>query len=386
MTPNTTTRTIPLTRPSFGPEEEAAVAEVLRTGWVSQGPRVAEFETRFAQYITTAHAVAISSCTTALHLALLALGVRRGDEVICPSLSYIASANCIVHAGATPAFVDIERDTYNLDPARIEEAITSRTRAILVVHQVGLPAAMKQVLAVAAQHGLPVIEDAACAVGSEYCGRRIGAPLGELACFSFHPRKILTTGEGGMITTANPAVATRLRRLRQHAMSVSDVTRHGARQVVFETYDEVGYNYRMTDLQAAVGLVQLRRLEGLLARRRQLAARYSEALGRMGWLAPPQEPEGCRHNFQSYMVRLRSGAPVGRDAFMQKLLERGVATRRGVMAIHRELPYADPCWEQRLPETGAAADETVILPLFHQMTEDEQDYVVECLHSIESSD
>jgi len=386
MTPNAATRTIPLTRPCFGPEEEAAVAEVLRSGWVSQGPRVAEFETRFAQYIAAAQAVAISSCTTALHLALLALGVRRGDEVICPSLSYIASANCIVHAGATPAFVDIERDTYNLDPARIEEAITPRTRAILVVHQVGLPAAMKQVLAVAARHGLPVIEDAACAVGSEYCGRRIGAPLGELACFSFHPRKILTTGEGGMISTANPAVATRLRRLRQHAMSVSDLTRHGVHQVVFETYDEVGYNYRMTDLQAAVGLVQLRRLEGLLARRRQLAARYSEALGRMGWLAPPQEPEGCRHNFQSYMVRLRSDAPVGRDALMQKLLERGVATRRGVMAIHREPPYADPCWEQRLPETAAAADETVIVPLFHQMTEDEQDYVVECLHSIESSD
>ncbi len=386
MTPaaDAITRTIPVARPSFGPEEEAAVADVLRSGWVSQGPRVAEFETRFAEYVGAAHAVAVSSCTTALHLALVALGVRRGDEVICPSLSYIASANCIVHAGATPVFVDIERDTYNLDPARIEAAITPRTRALLAVHQVGLPASMKEILAIAARHGLPVVEDAACAVGSEYWGRRIGAPLGEVACFSFHPRKILTTGEGGMITTHSPGVAERLRRLRQHAMSVSDVTRHAARQIVFETYDEVGYNYRMTDLQAAVGLVQLRRLDGLLEQRRHLAGRYSEALARLGWLTPPSQPPGCRHNFQSYMVRLGPGAPVGRDALMQELLERSVSTRRGVMAIHREPPYRTrrPHGDDWLPETDTAADETVILPLFHQMTEEEQDYVIECLHDI----
>jgi dTDP-4-amino-4,6-dideoxygalactose transaminase len=343
---------------------------------------------RFAEYVRAEHAVAVSSCTAALHLALLASGVGPGDEVICPSLSFIATANCIVHAGARPYFVDIEPDTYNLNPDRIAEAITPRTRAIMVVHQAGLPAALDPILALAARHGLPVIEDAACAVGSEYAGRRIGAPHGTLACFSFHPRKILTTGEGGMITTRDAGLATRLRRLRQHAMSVSDVARHAAGRVVFESYDEVGYNYRMTDLQAAVGLVQLRRLHDLLARRRYLAARYAAGLSKLEWLAPPAEPEGHKHNFQSYMVRLKAGAAIGRDALMQSLLERGIATRRGIMAIHREPPYRDapldhgPRWEQRLPDTAAAADETIILPLFHQMTEEEQDYVIECIQHI----
>jgi dTDP-4-amino-4,6-dideoxygalactose transaminase len=390
-TPEANIRTIPVARPCLGAEEEAAVAEVLRSGWITQGPRVAEFELRFAEYVRAEHAVAVSSCTAALHLALLTSRVGPGDEVICPSLSFIATANCIVHAGARPAFVDIEPDTYNLDPERIAEAITPRTRAIMVVHQVGLPAALDPILAIAARHRLPVIEDAACAVGSEYSGRRIGAPHGTLACFSFHPRKILTTGEGGMITTRDAELAKRLRRLRQHAMSVSDVARHNAGQVVFESYDEVGYNYRMTDLQAAVGLVQLRRLDDLLARRRVLAARYSERLSKLEWLAPPAEPDGYKHNFQSYMVRLKAGAPIGRDALMQGLLERGIATRRGIMAIHREPPYRDeplvhglhwPLWEERLPETAAAADETIILPLFHQMTEEEQDYVIECIHHI----
>jgi dTDP-4-amino-4,6-dideoxygalactose transaminase len=385
------TRTIPVARPCVGPEEEAALCDVLRSGWLTQGPRVAEFESRFAEYVGAEHAVAVASCTTALHLALLACGVRPGDEVICPSLSFIATANSIVHAGATPVFVDIEPGTYNLDPARIEEAITLQTRAILAVHQLGLPAALDPILAIAARHGLPVIEDAACAVGAEYFGKRIGAPHGALACFSFHPRKILTTGEGGMMTTRDADVAARLRRLRQHAMSVPDTARHVASQVVFETYDEVGYNYRMTDLQAAVGLVQLRRLDGFLAHRRYLAARYSERLSKLPWLVPPTEPAGHKHNFQSYVVRLKAGARgalIGRDALMQALLDRGVATRRGVMAIHREVPYRNASgpdhadWEQRLPQTAAAADQTIILPLFHQMTEEEQDYVVDSIQNI----
>jgi dTDP-4-amino-4,6-dideoxygalactose transaminase len=278
--------------------------------------------------------------------------------------------------------VDIDRETYNCDPNRIEEAITPQTRAILVVHQIGLPAALDEILAIAGRHHLSVVEDAACAVGSEYFGRRIGAPHGDLACFSFHPRKVLTTGEGGMITTSDSAVAGRLRRLRQHAMSVPDAVRHGASQVVIETYDEVGYNYRMTDMQAAVGLIQLRRLDDFLARRRSLAVRYSEWLRPLGWLSPPQEPEGCRHNFQSYMVRLRPQARIRREILMQALLERGVSTRRGVMAIHREPPFQDPRWESKLPETSAATDETIILPLFHQMTEEDQDYVIESICDI----
>ena len=380
--PQAVRKTIPVARPYLGREEEDAVIEVLRSGWVSQGPRVAEFERAFASYVGAQHAVAVSSCTTALHLGLFALGVRPGDEVICPSFSFIATANCIVHAGGTPVFVDIDPETYNLDPRRIEEAITPRTRAILAVHQVGLPASLDEILEVAGRHGLPVVEDAACAIGSEYFGRRVGAPHGVLACFSFHPRKVMTTGEGGMITTANVELAARLRGLRQHAMSVSDVARHSASQIVFEEYNEVGYNYRMTDLQAAVGIVQLGRLDALLARRRYLADRYSERLRPLGWLKPPTQPAGLRQNFQSYVVRLTTEAPIGRDGLMQELLDRGISTRRGIMAIHREAPFKDSRWETRLHQTNEATESTIILPLFHQMTEDEQDYVIESIAAI----
>jgi perosamine synthetase len=379
---HTANRTIPVARPFFGREEEELILQVLRSGWVSQGPRVAEFEERFAEYVGANHAVAVSSCTTALHLAFLVLGIGPGDEVLCPSFSFVATANSIVHSGATPVFVDIERETYNLDPARIEEAITPRTRAILVVHQVGLPAALDEILAIAARCNLLVLEDSACAVGSEYRGRRIGAPHAAAACFSFHPRKILSTGEGGMITTRDAEMAARLRRLRQHAMSSSDLKRHQARSVVIESYDEVGYNYRMTDLQAALGLIQLQRLDEFLTRRRYLANRYSEQLSSLPWLTVPMEPKECRHNFQSYMVRLGPDAPVERDALMQQLLDRGVSTRRGVMATHRELPYRGPRWENQLAQTSGATDETIVLPLFHQMTEEEQNYIVESIREI----
>jgi len=376
------TKTIPVARPSLGLQEEAAVLEALRSGWVSQGPRVAEFERKFAEYVGAAHAVAVSSCTTALHLAMLAGGVKPGDEVLCPSLSFIATANCIVYAGASPVFVDIDPVTYNMDPNLIESAITPRTKAILVVHQVGLPSPLAEILEVASRRGLLVIEDAACAIGSEYKGSRIGAPHSSMACFSFHPRKILTTGEGGMITTADEAVANRIRRLRQHAMTVSDLARHSSSQVVVESYDEVGYNYRMTDLQAAVGMVQLQRLDEMLRRRRWLADRYSRRLSQFEWLVPPVEPADCRHNFQSYMVRLKSSAPITRDELMQELLNRGVSTRRGVMAIHREAPYRNLQWGCRLPQTNLITDNSIILPLFHEMAESEQDYILDCVEQV----
>jgi len=280
-------KTVPVARPSFGVAEERAVVEVLRSGWVSQGPRVAEFERHFAEYVGAREAIAVSSCTTALHLALIVSGVRPGDEVLCPSLSFVATANAIVYAGAKPVFVDIDPFTFNIDPNRVESSITPRTKAILVVHQIGLPCALREISEIASRHGLIVVEDAACAIGSEYEDKRIGSPYSSMACFSFHPRKILTTGEGGMITTADSGVAARMRKLRQHAMNVSDLARHGATQVVFESYDEVGYNYRMTDLQAGIGLVQLERLPEMLARRRMLALRYSERLSAIPWLVIP---------------------------------------------------------------------------------------------------
>lgn len=374
-----TPKTIPITRPSFGTLEERAVVDALRSGWVSQGPRVAEFERRFAEYVGAREAVAVSSCTTALHLALIAAGIGPGDEVLCPSLSFIATANAIVYVGARPVFVDIDVSTFNMDPARIEKAISERTKAILVVHQIGLPCALNEISVVAARRGLIIIEDAACAIGSEYRGQRIGRPHSLMACFSFHPRKILTTGEGGMIATSNAETAARLRRLRQHAMNMSDLTRHSASKVVLESYDEIGYNYRMTDLQAALGTVQLERLPEMLERRRSLALHYSHRLSRIPWMIVPTEPEDCRHNFQSYMIRLRRDAPLSRDELMQELLNRGVSSRRAIMAIHRESPYRSAKWDGVLPITNLVTDTALALPLFHEMTDEEQDYVIHCL-------
>lgn len=378
-------QSIPISRPYVGPEEEQAVIQSLRSGWLSQGPRVAEFEKQFAQYVGAKHAIAVSSCTTALHLAFIGAGIGPGDEVLCPSLSFIATANSIRYVGAEPVFVDIDPATFNLDPNKMEAAITPRTKAILAVHQIGLPAAMDEINDIARRRNLLVIEDAACAIGSVYKGKRIGAPHAWMACFSFHPRKILTTGEGGMITTNDDKVAERLRPLRQHAMTISDVARHNAKSVVLESYDEVGYNFRMTDMQAAIGVVQLGRVEGFIERRRAFAARYTDKLATLGWLIPPAEPKGLRHNFQSYMVRLARNAPISRDALMQELLDRGISTRRGIMATHREAPYRSARWDRELAEANRATDDCIILPLFHQMTEEEQSFVLDSICEIGSA-
>ena len=318
---------IPVARPFIGQEEEGKVLDVLRSGWVTQGPRVAEFEAKFSAYVGCEHAIAVSSCTTALQLALQACGVGPGDEVICPSFSFIATANSIAVLGAKPVFADIDLVTYNIDPGQIEALITPQTKAIMVVHQIGLPAEMSAFRQLADKHGLKLVEDAACAIGAEYEGSLIGRPIGDFACFSFHPRKIMTTGEGGMITTRDASLAERLRRLRQHAMSLSDVARHSARQIVVESYDEVGYNFRMTDMQAAIGLVQLERLPSLLERRRLLAQRYSDALSSLSWLKTPRVPANCTHNYQSYMVRVADEVISSRDGSCSSSWRR--TSRRG---------------------------------------------------------
>ncbi|HJW68649.1 MAG TPA: DegT/DnrJ/EryC1/StrS family aminotransferase, partial [Candidatus Binatia bacterium] len=291
---------IPIIKPLMDEREAAAARRVILSGWVTQGPEVAAFEREFASFVGAAHACAVSSCTTALHLALLAAGVQPGDEVITVSHSYIATANAVRYCGATPVFVDVEPDTFNIDPAQIDRAVTARTRAILCVHQMGMPCNLAAIVAAGRRHSLRVVEDAACASGSEILweGRweKIGKPHGDIACFSFHPRKVMSTGDGGMITTNRADWDAQCRLLRQHGMSVPDTVRHGARQVIFESYPVVGYNYRMTDIQAAIGREQLKRLPSIVARRRQLAARYDAGLRSIDGLVVPREPVWARSN------------------------------------------------------------------------------------------
>lgn len=375
---------IPIAKPLLGEAEAQAAARAVLSGWVTQGPAVAAFEAAFAEAVGARHACAVSSCTAALHLALLAVGVAPGDEVVTVSHSYIATANAVRYCGASPVFVDIDPLTYNLEPGALRQAITERTKAVLCVHQMGMPCDLERVLAIAREHELPVVEDAACAIGSEIrlAGRweRIGKPHGDIACFSFHPRKILTTGDGGMITTANALWDEHFRLWRQHAMSIPDTVRHTARDVVFETYPTLGFNYRMTDIQAAIGREQLSRLPRLLAERRALAERYRMLLADVPGLSPPCEPDWAVTNWQSYCVRLPEG--VDQRTTMQVMLEAGVATRRGIMCAHREPAYAGVELRFPLPQSERAQDQCLLLPLYPQMTEDEQVEVVSALKMV----
>jgi|HubBroStandDraft_1064217.scaffolds.fasta_scaffold00386_14 perosamine synthetase len=391
---------VPVARPHLGQEEVSAAGRAILSGWVTQGPEVAAFEREFAAFVGAPHACAVSSGTTALHLALLAVGVRPNDEVITVSHSYIATANSIRYCGARPVFVDIDPGTFNIDPRKIEPAISQRTRAILCVHQMGMPCDLKAILELAHQHKLPVIEDAACAVGSEIRWQdqweKIGKPHADVACFSFHPRKLLTTGDGGMLTTADAAIDRKFRLWRQHSMSLPDTVRHASREVVFESYPELGFNYRLTDIQAAIGREQLKRLSEAISRRRQLAAGYRERLADIPGLILPAEPEWARSNWQSYCVRLP--ASTDQRAVMQKMLDEGIATRRGIMCAHLEPAYHDPatwrCAEvgckpggscRNLAESERAQTEGVILPLFSQMTEEQQGQVASALRQACSS-
>jgi dTDP-4-amino-4,6-dideoxygalactose transaminase len=383
--------TIPVAKPWLGDEEATAARRAILSGWVTQGPEVAAFEREFAAAVGAPHACAVSSCTTALHLALLGAGVQPGDEVITASHSFIATANAIRYCGATPVFVDVQPRTYNMDPSLVAAAITPRTRAILAVHQLGMPCDLAALLPIARKHDVVLVEDAACAIGSEIAidGRwsRIGPPHGDIACFSLHPRKLVTTGDGGMLTTRDRAIDEQFRLLRQHGMSVPDTVRHASATVVSESYPVLGYNYRLTDIQAAVGREQLARLDAVVRRRREIAARYQRELAAVEGVLLPEEPSWARTNWQSYCVRLASG--VDQRTVMQRMLDRGVSTRRGVMCAHREAAYPPGTWRcgagcsgegcTHLRISESIQDTGVILPLYQQMTDEDQARVIEAL-------
>jgi dTDP-4-amino-4,6-dideoxygalactose transaminase len=379
QSPQETQPVVHVMQPWLGEEEVAAVAEVLRSGWVAQGPRVAAFEAAFAQSQQAAHAVAVSNCTTALHLALVVAGVGPGDEVVVPSFSFIATANAPTYVGASPVFADVDETTGNLTPATIAAVVTSRTRAVIAVDQGGMPVDLAAIRAWCDPLGITVIEDAACAAGSTTHGRPAGAGA-EIAAWSFHPRKVLTTGEGGMITTSRADWAERARRLREHAMSVSAADRHTSVLAPPESYAEVGFNFRMTDLQAAVGLVQLDRLPAMVARRRELAATYAEVVGQLPGLRMVTDPAHGTTNFQSCWIEVLEDHPLDREELMMHLAAAGISARRGIMAAHRQPAHAHRD-HVPLPVTERLNDQTLILPLYHQMTTSEQARVCDALET-----
>ena len=376
MSTTTEVKKIPIAKPYLDKDDAANAYDVVLSGWVTQGPKVAEFEQKFAEYTGAKYAVAVSNCTTALHLAMLMHNIGIGDEVICPSMSYIATANCIIYTGATPVFAEVDPKTYNISVEDAEKKITDKTKAILIVHQIGYPADIDAFHALGKKYNLPIIEDAACAAGSEYKAKKIGSHS-ELVCFSFHPRKVITTGDGGMITTSNPKFNERLRLLRQHGMSVNDRVRHNSDKVIMEDHLEVGYNYRMTDIQAAVGIKQLEKLDMIVAERRKLGQRYNEALADIDTIRTPKEEEGYFTNYQTYSVYLKPEFPLERNDLMQAMLDEGIATRRGIMTSHRESAYKETSMAQTpLPKSEEAADRSICLPLYYPMDKEDQERVI----------
>ena len=382
----TNARQVPIALPSIGEEEVAAVAMVLESGWVTQGPKVAAFEAAFAERHGVSHALATTSCTTALHLALTAIGVGPGDEVIVPSFTWIATANAVVYCGATPVLADVDRFTGNIDVADAAARVTARTRAIVAVHLFGLCADIEGLRSSIPDH-VKIVEDAACAAGAVYRGRSAGC-LGDVAAFSFHPRKAITTGEGGMLTTNDPNIAEFVNRQRNHGASISDEVRHsGPRPYLLPDFDILGFNYRMTDIQAALGIEQLRKLNRFIAERAEGARLYSRGLGHLSWLALPEVPEGDSHAWQSYVARVDpESAPMPRDAMMEVLQSRGVSTRPGTHAVHTLGYYRNRLGvkPEDYPGSLDCARNTMAIPLHNRMSAEDYAHVVACLCDLDT--
>ena len=378
MTDDLFAQQIPLMRPWLGEEEAAAMRDVVLSGWVCLGPKVAEFERRIAELVGAKHAVATTSATSALHLTMQVMGVKAGDEVILPSFTCMANANAVVIAGGVCRFADIERRTYNLDPEDVERRITPKTRAIMMVDQIGLPANIDRFRTLAHEHGLILLDDSATAFGAKYKGKYMGGH-GVPSCFSFHPRKMITTGEGGMLVTNDDGWAERARVLRSTGASVSDLKRHEAKGALFQQYFESGYNYRMTDVQAAMGLVQLGKLDAMLAQRAAEAKLYGELLASIEEIEPPFVPEYATHCWSSYCVRTTKKAKVSADEMVRRMAARNVSCRRGIQPLHFEPYFKEQMADLSLVETESAARETFFLPIFPGLREDEQRTVIEAV-------
>jgi len=368
---------IDVMKPWLGEEEAQALADVIASGWVAQGPRVREFEEGFAAGQDAGFAVATSSCTSALHLALVVAGVGPGDDVVVPSFSFIATANAATYVGARPVFADVDLRTGCVSAATVKAALTPATRAVIAVDQGGVPVDLEPIRTLCDPLGIVVVEDAACAIGSRYRGKPVGSNA-ELAAWSFHPRKILTTGEGGMLTGSRKDLGERARRLREHAMSVSAADRHASLLAPAEQYLEIGFNYRMTDLQAAVGIVQLGRLEAVLRRRRELAATYASAFTGVEGLRLVGDPSYGITNFQSCWLEVGPAFPVGREDLLARLASDGISARRGIMAAHRQPAYAGAdTGTAELGVTEWLSDHTLILPLYHELALHDQVRVID---------
>lgn len=373
-------RTVPFSRPSVGEKEWQALREPLLDGWITQGPRVAAFEKAFARRHGTAHALATTSCTTALHLILAASGIGPGDEVIVPAFTWIATANAVLYCGARPVLADVDGVTYNIDPAAAAAARSRRTKAVLAVHLFGLCADTDALAA--AIPGVTVFEDAACAAGSSLRGRPAGS-LGRAGAFSFHPRKVISTGEGGMATCHDDDLARRIGEMRSHGAALAEEARHGSdRPWEMPDFPVLGYNYRMTDLQGAVGLVQLARLDDLVAERRHRADYYRRELEGLPWLRLPEEPEGFGHTWQSFVCTVdEERAPLSRDGIMEYLHRRGVGSRPGTHALHM-LSYYRTLFAFTDDDFPVARDlhrRSLSLPLYNAMTDEDYRYVVDVL-------
>jgi len=374
---------IDIASPLTGEPEWQAMRESLESGWITQGPKVAEFERLVSQRHHVAHAIAVTSCTTGLHLALVALGIGPGDEVIVPAFTWVATANAAVYCGATPVFVDVEPDSYNIDPEGVRAAVTPRTRAVIAVHLFGLCADMDAIADAVPDH-VAIVEDAACAIGADYRGRPAGG-LGRAAAFSFHPRKIVTTGEGGMVTTADAELAARLACLRNHGASVSEEDRHSSPQPwMLPDFEVLGFNYRMTDLQASVGIVQMAKLDDMLAERRRRADWYSKRLVGIGWLRTPAVPEHATHSWQSYVTVVGSDAPAPRNEIMERLNQQGIQTRPGTHAVP-DLGWYRANFRTSLadyPVAGSLRDASMAIPLHNRMTDRDYERVADALEAI----